>query len=103
MKDQNDSVYSPDFELLDALSTAIVLLDAKSQVLTVNAAAKSLIATGEGMIPGCSLSEVLPGARRISEKIQRAIEEGRSFSERELRLRLGNSKDVAVDCTVTPI
>jgi len=103
VKNQSDSVRSPDFELLDALSTAVVLLDAKSQVIRVNAAAKSLIATSEGMVHGQTLSEVLPGTEELSKKIQRSIAEGRSFSERGVLFRPSKPKDAAVHCTVTPI
>jgi two-component system nitrogen regulation sensor histidine kinase GlnL len=92
-----------DFDVIDALATAVVLLDAELRLVRINAAAQSLVVTRETKVKDASLPELLPGADELVAAARRALLEGRSFTERGLDLRLGRLNATTVDCTVTPL
>ena len=92
-----------DFDLVDALATAVMLLDADLRLVQVNAAAQSLVAVSTTRLRDLSLADVLPGADELFAAARRALLEGRSFSERDLDLRLGRMQATTVDCTITPL
>jgi len=93
----------PDFDLIEALATAVIMVDDRLRLVRVNAAAQSLIATSETRLRDLSLPDVLPGADELIAAVRRALLEGRSFTERDLDLRLGRLNVTTVDCTVTPL
>jgi two-component system, NtrC family, nitrogen regulation sensor histidine kinase GlnL len=92
-----------DFDLVDALATAVLLMDVELRVIRLNPAAQSLIATSETKLKGATLPALLPGADELVAAARRALLEGRSFTERGLDLRLGRLNATTVDCTVTPL
>lgn len=93
----------PDFDLLDALSTAVILVDDRLRLVRANTAAQSLTATRETQLIDISLPEILPGADELIAAVRRALLEGRSFTERDLDLRLVRSSATTVDCAITPL
>ncbi len=92
-----------DTDLVEALATAVLMLDRDLRVLKANAAALALIETSENRLRDNLLAHVLPGADELVHAAQRALLEGRSFAERGLDLRLGKLATTLVDCTVTPL
>lgn len=94
---------SLDFDLVDGLSTAVLLLDQKLRLVRVNPAAQSLISTSETKIKDARLNEVLPACEELAAAARRALTEARSFTERGLDLKLGRLHPTLVDCTVTPL
>ncbi|MGR8920898.1 MAG: nitrogen regulation protein NR(II) [Gammaproteobacteria bacterium] len=92
-----------EFEVLDALSTAVILLDQDLGVLRMNAAAQSLVAASESKLQGVRLADIFPGADELVDAARRALLEERSFTERRLDLRLGKLSTTMVDCNVTPL
>lgn len=93
----------PDFDIVEALTTAVLLLDQKLYVRRANAAALALLAAGEGKVRDTLLPYLLPGADELVAAARRALLEGRSFTERGLDLRLGKINTTIVDCSVTPL
>ena len=93
----------PDTDLVEALATAVLLLDRDLRVLKANAAALALIETSETRLRDNLLAHALPGADELVHAAQRALLEGRSFAEHGLDLRLGKLTTTLVDCSVTPL
>ena len=93
----------PDTDLVEALATAVLLLDRDLRVLKANAAALALIETSETRLRDNLLAHALPGADELVHAAQRALLEGRSFAEHSLDLRLGKLTTTLVDCSVTPL
>jgi len=88
--------------LLDSLTTSVVLVDAKRNVLYVNVAAETLSGVSRNQALGKPLTDLLRGADSITEVIQRVVETARPYSRRELTLRpVGKDADIVVDCTVS--
>lgn len=103
MNTASDDYPDSDFELLDLLTTAVLLLDADLRVERLNAAAQSLLSTSVSRVIGVPLTDLLPGADELVAAARRALLEGRSFIERDLDLRFGRPGAVAVDCAVSPL
>lgn len=92
-------------DLLDALATGVVLLDAADGVIHANVAAQGLLGVGLNQARGRALSDLVIDPAPLQSLLQRARERGEVFSERELALRPVSTPREAriVDLTVTPV
>ncbi len=90
-------------DLIDALTTAVLLVDAELRLVRSNAAAQSLLQVSEARLEGARLQDVLSAADELVGATQRALLEQRAFTERGLDLRLGRVNTTIVDCTITPL
>ena len=90
-------------DLVDSLTTAVLLLDRDLNVLTANAAAQALLSISTNRVKGRWLGHILPGADELVAAARRALLEGSSFSERGLDLRLSKEHTALVDCYISPL
>ena len=92
-------------DLLDALATGVVLLDAADGVIHANVAAQGLLGVGLNQARGRPFFELVTDPAPLQALLQRARERGEVFSERELALRPASAPRDAriVDLTVTPV
>jgi two-component system, NtrC family, nitrogen regulation sensor histidine kinase GlnL len=91
--------------LLDALSTAVAVIDARGAVDYLNAAAQTLLAVGINQARGRPLAELVREPAPIESIIARARTGSEPIAHRELRLAPTTRGDshFVVDCTATPI
>src|SRR5580692_1204206 len=91
-------------DLLDALSTGIVMLDAQLCAVYANVAAQDLLAFSLKMARGRPFSDFLHDAEGLSRILRRALETGESIADREVALRpAGAPREVrTLDVTITP-
>ncbi|MEL7536936.1 MAG: nitrogen regulation protein NR(II) [Pseudomonadota bacterium] len=93
-----------DFDLLDQLSTSVLVVTADASIVDMNPATEQLIGTSRRRAVGTSLLERLPCvAEDIKSMINGALEQQISFAQ-DLTLQ-GNPtypEDRVVDCRVTP-
>lgn len=92
-----------DIDLIDALATAVIVLDTELRLLRINPAAQSLLAASESKLRQQPLRAVLPRADELVAAIHRALREGRSFTEHDLHLRFTGTNAITVDCRITPL
>jgi two-component system nitrogen regulation sensor histidine kinase GlnL len=92
-------------ELLDALSTGIVLLDAGLCLLYANDAAQDLLAFSLKMARGRPLAEFLQDADGLARILRHALETLQGIADRELTVRpLGAPREArTLDVTITPL
>jgi two-component system nitrogen regulation sensor histidine kinase GlnL len=92
-------------DLLEALATGVVLLDAADGVIHANVAAQGLLGAGLNQARGRPVYELLVEPAPLQALLRRARERGEVFSERELVLRPASAPREArlVDLTVTPV
>ena len=91
--------------LLDALATAIVIVDGRGAIDYLNAAAQTLFAAGINQARGRLLGEIVRDAAPIESIVARARDGGEPIALRELRLapRTRGDSHFIVDCTATPL
>ena len=92
-------------DLLDALSTGIVMLDAQLCPMYANVAAQDLLAFSLNMARGRPFSELLHEANGLGGILRRALETGEGFADRELAVRpAATPREVrTLDVTITPL
>jgi len=91
-------------ELLDALSTGIVILDRQLCAVYANVAAQDLIAVSLKQARGRPFPDFLPDSNGLVASLRRALETGESLAEREFPLKISGSREIRiVDVTITPL
>ena len=92
-------------ELLDALTTGVVLLDGALAVTHANVAAQDLLAMSLTKAHGKPFVEFFADANGLPAMLHRARERGESIAEREVSLRTVDAPREArvFDVTVTPL
>src|SRR5262245_27057122 len=83
------SVLSPfdSADLLDALSTGIILLDRQLCPIYANVAAQDLLAFSLNQTRGRPFGDCLQDSNGLTVILRRALETGESFADRELVLK----------------
>lgn len=92
----------PATSVMDAMTTAVIVLDHNVRVISINAACESLFAVGRHHAVGQDLAHGIPHFASIASRLRNALITGTGFIDRELRLQRGNGGRLVVDCTVTP-
>jgi two-component system nitrogen regulation sensor histidine kinase GlnL len=92
-------------QLLDALATAVVLLDGNGRILHLNIAAEDMLAVGLASARGKRLVELLVGGERLESLVLRARVGREVLLQRECELLPVMRSDVRylADCVLTPV
>ena len=92
-------------DLLDALTTGIVMLDAQLCPVYANVAAQDLLAFSLKMARGRPFADFLHDANGLTRILRRALETGEGIADRELAVRpAGAPREVrTLDVTITPL
>ena len=92
-------------DLLDALSTGIVVLDAQLCAIYANVAAQDLLAFSLNQARGRPFGDFLQDTNGFTAILRRALETGEGIADRELTVRpLGAPRDSrTLDVTITPL
>src|SRR5215469_3279267 len=92
-------------DLLDALATGIVVLDAQLCPVYANVAAQDLLAFSLKAARGRPFPELLSEANGLARILKRALETGESIADRELAVRPSGAPREArtLDVTITPL
>jgi two-component system, NtrC family, nitrogen regulation sensor histidine kinase GlnL len=92
-------------DLLDALSTGIIMLDAQLCPIYANVAAQDLLAFSLNKARGRPFGDFLQDSNGLIGLLRRALETGEGFADRELTVRpAGAPRDVrTLDVTITPL
>jgi two-component system nitrogen regulation sensor histidine kinase GlnL len=92
-------------ELLDALSTGIVMLDAQLCPIYANVAAQGLLAFSLNQARGRPFGDFLHDSNALTTILRRALETGEGIADREIAVRpIGAPRDTrTLDVTITPL
>ena len=92
-------------DLLDALSTGIIMLDAQLCPIYANVAAQDLLAFSLNKARGRPFGDFLHDSNGLTTILRRSIETGEAFADRELTVRpAGAPRDLrTLDVTITPL
>jgi len=89
-------------EVLDGLTTAVVVVDEALCVATLNSACESLFGISRRMTAGAPLVEAIPHFKSYEARLHSALHTATGFIERETALSRNGDPAVTVDWTVTP-
>lgn len=89
--------------VLDGLTTAVICLDAKLAVASINSAGESLFEVSRRHAVGEPLAQAISAFAPCTDRLRHALESGTGFIEREMSLRRPGEQPITLDCTVTPI
>src|SRR5256885_15528870 len=92
-------------DLLDALSTGIVMLDAQLCPVYANVAAQDLLAISLKTARGRPFADFLDDAEGLCRILKRALQTGEGIADRELAVRpaLAPREVRTLDVTITPL
>ena len=92
-------------DLLDALSTGIILLDAQLCPIYANVAAQDLLQFSLKQTRGRPFGDCLHESNGLTSILRRSLESGEGFADRELSLALKSAprEPRIVDVTITPL
>lgn len=92
-------------ELLDALSTGMLVLDAQQCVIYANVAAQETLGISFNSVRGRPLSSLIHEADHLFVSLRRVRDEQMALTERELSLKIATApRDTRIfDITITPL
>ena len=88
--------------VLDGLTTAVFLFDARLRLQYLNAAAEMLLEHGSANLKGLSAHALFPGAGSCLEAMRKVMAAPHTQAEREKVLRLPGGRELTVDCALSP-
>jgi two-component system nitrogen regulation sensor histidine kinase GlnL len=97
---QNSLMEDP-HQILDALATAVVVLDGALRIETLNSAAESLLHVSQVHAQGMPLQELIMRAEKLVPSLRHALEDGQPFTQRDTTLRLPDNVIEDVDVTAS--
>jgi two-component system nitrogen regulation sensor histidine kinase GlnL len=92
-------------QLLDALATAVVIVDGRGGIDWLNGAAETMLATGVNQARGRALAELIRDPAPLESIVARAREGTEPIAHREVRIVPTARGDVSLiaDCTASPL
>src|ERR1039457_5045978 len=94
-------------DLLDGLSTGVIVLDAHLCVVYANVGAQDLLAVGLNQARGHPLTQLFDDSQALDLLLRRSLERGEPYAGHEIPLtpsvKQGHREPVVVDVTVTPL
>jgi two-component system, NtrC family, nitrogen regulation sensor histidine kinase GlnL len=88
--------------VLQALTTAVLVLDPSLSIVYLNPAAESLLGVSLRQAQGRSLRDVIHPSAELAALCGRVLESGLTFGLRELAARAGD-REIVVDCRAAPL
>jgi two-component system nitrogen regulation sensor histidine kinase GlnL len=89
--------------IIENLNTAVLVLNQELHLEYISPAGEMMFAVSRRQALGQPIQALLPGEESLREAMQRSLEQGHPFTERERQLQLPGDKRITVDCTVTPL
>ncbi len=88
--------------LIENINTAVLVFDKNLFLTTINTAGENLLSLSQRKICGLNISEIFPVSDNFVCTIRRALESKQPYMEWGMELCLSNTRQVVVDCTMTP-
>ncbi len=89
--------------ILEALVSAVIVLDRDLKLIFMNSAAEMLFALSFRQAWGQYFQELATGAEVVIVGLQRCLDKASPYTERGLHLNLPNGQPITVDITVAPL
>ncbi|MDP6967617.1 MAG: nitrogen regulation protein NR(II) [Gammaproteobacteria bacterium] len=89
--------------LVDQLSTAVILLDQDLNIQNLNQAAQNLLLISLQQVHGSSLEKVVQLEPKLLAQFRASLRQAQSFTSREIKIKLPGQPVMLIDLTVTPL
>jgi len=90
-------------QIVEHLSTAVLVFDARLQLVFINSAGETMLAHSARHLCGRSVHEMLSNSEVMVEQLASTITSEQVVIQRGCLLELPDAHDLRVDCTFTPI
>ena len=90
-------------QILENLSTSVVLLDGDLRITYMNPAAEMLLAATAKRLENCNVEQWLSSDPHELAVLKRSIEAGHPYTRREAKLVTMNGQELTVDYSVNPL
>ncbi len=90
-------------QILENLSTAVLWFDNKFRLLNINSSAETLLEISAKQAQGLPIQQVLAHEKLTSKTLLHIVAKRYSLIERGLRLHFLGTRNITVDCIITPI
>jgi two-component system nitrogen regulation sensor histidine kinase GlnL len=87
-------------DVLENLSTAVLVLDTSLRVCYINTATEILFEISQRQAEHIPLQTLLPGEVRLLNSLRRVVSTGQALMEREVHLFLPSVGEVLLDCSI---
>ena len=94
---------TPYQNVIEHLTTAIVILDDSFKVHFINASAEVLFGISQRQAELISFQAILPGEDALCTSFGKVQKTGQALIEREVKLYIPSSGEVIVDCAIKPV
>ncbi len=94
----HDAIASND--VLENLTTAVLVLDESLRVCYINTATEILFEISQRQAEHIPLQTLLPGEKRLLGSLRRVVSTGQALIEREVQLFLPASGEILADCAI---
>lgn len=88
--------------ILDHMVTAVIFVDQHLEIRYLNPAAEILLDLSWRRVEGMALTQLIPQSSISAEAINRALEYGQSFTQRDSDLTLTDGRVIAAELDVSP-
>jgi len=89
--------------ILGNLSTAVVMLDHKMEIVFANQAAENMLHESAAQMTGRSLAEIILNGEDLLVTVRKAVAASQLYTRRQMTLSIPGKGEVTADITVTPI
>jgi len=89
--------------IVDSLNTAVLTLDARLCLTSINPAGEMLFATSARLALEQSFERLLLDGSDFIATLNQALSSRQAYTEREIPLRLHNTQAITINCVVTPL
>ncbi|MCP4789424.1 MAG: nitrogen regulation protein NR(II) [Gammaproteobacteria bacterium] len=89
--------------LVDQLSTSVILLDADLHIQNLNQAAQNLLLVSSQQARGIPLEQIVQLEAELLGQFKASLRQGQSFTSREVKIKLAGHPAMVIDLTGTPL
>ncbi len=91
-------------QILENLTTAVLLFDEELKLSYANPAAEMLLSVSAKRIQGCDFGAILSSPdNSLEPRVRKAFVTGHPYTERERQVIVNDKRPMTVDCTITPL
>ncbi len=89
-------------QLLEGLSTAVLVFNEDLTLSSINAAGESLLSSSKRAVNKARIEELFPNFPLL-QPVRHALKTGQPYTERDVQLQINPEKTVVIDCAITPL